>query len=219
MRDIFLITSVINTGKHHWSYTGTRSIFSAKERFDQTLQTIESIRALKDDTLIFLVECSNIDKEMENEFIKRTDIYLQLFDNEEVRNSCINTEKKGYGEIMKTIKAVEYLINNNIRFNRLFKISGRYFLNSSFNKNLFSEDKYTFSKKFGNNAHSTVLYSTPFTCINDYYNKLIECESVYKSTIVSLEELLPVKCNPKIEIEPLGVSGYVAIDNTFYNMI
>lgn len=70
MKDIFIITSVINTGSHHWSYTGIRSVFSPKERFEQTLKTIDSIRALKDDSLIFLVECSNIDKEMENEFIK-----------------------------------------------------------------------------------------------------------------------------------------------------
>jgi hypothetical protein len=219
MKDIFLITSVINTGNYHWSYTHIRSVFSPQERFEQTLQTIESIRALKDDSIIFLVECSNINKEMEDELKKKVDIYLQLYDNELVRTSCINTEKKGYGEVMKTIKAVEYLQSNNIQFNRFFKISGRYYLNNSFSKTNFSEEKYSFSKKWGIDSHSTVLYSVPYAFIKDFYDKLLECELTYISTVIGLEDLLPKKCNPKIEIEHLGVSGYVAIDKYFYNMI
>ena len=44
MNDLVLVTSVINTGKVGWSYTQTRSSYSPEERYNQSLQTIDSIR-------------------------------------------------------------------------------------------------------------------------------------------------------------------------------
>ena len=39
--DIFVITSVINTGNNRWSYTDIRSCYTPEERLAQTIQTID----------------------------------------------------------------------------------------------------------------------------------------------------------------------------------
>ena len=46
MKNIVLITSVIDTPKKPLSYCETRSVFNRKERFEQTKQTIESVKQI-----------------------------------------------------------------------------------------------------------------------------------------------------------------------------
>jgi len=216
MRDIFLITSVINTGVERWSYTDVRSIYSPKERFEQTLKTIESIRNLNDNTLIMLVECSDISSDMEDILRSKVDIFINCIDNEEARNACLYSNKKGYGEVVKIYLALNYILKNNIEFDRFFKISGRYVLNDMFDKINYSFDKYTFGVLgiLYNYVPST-LYSVPHILLMEYHNILVECMNIYKNNVTSLEVLLGSMCIPKHIIKNVGVSGYCAVDNTF----
>jgi hypothetical protein len=228
MKDIFIITSVINTGTEKWSYTNIRSVYSPQERFKQTLKTIESIRNLNDDSLILLIECSDIsniydskesigNNKMETIFKEKTDIYINCFDNQEAKKSCLNTHKKGYGEVVKSFIAVDYILKNNIDFNRIFKISGRYELNYSFDKNNYSNDKYTFKTSNDNDySFHTVLYSVPHNLLINYLYILKECIKIYEYQVVGLETLLPPMCNPKQTIKTIGVSGYCAVDGSTY---
>lgn len=211
--DLFVITSVINTGNNPWSYTATRSCFSKEERFNQTLQTIESIRKLNDTNIIILIECSDLDEQLTNTLKKNVDYFIQLFDNENIRNACLNSNMKGFGEVVKLQYVCEFIKSNDITFNRLFKISGRYYLNSFFNKDNFSIDKFTF-KMFFPGVGSTVLYSVPYTKFNFYIEKLLECNNYYlQYGPEGLERLLPNRCIPRNEINTLGVSGQVAVFN------
>jgi len=211
--DLFIITSVINTGNNKWTYTNVRSVFSTEERFHQTLQTIQSIRNLKDNTKIILVECSNLSEEMENTLKQNVDYYLQTYSIDYVREGCINSSYKGFGEVLQTIEAVKYIKENHIDFHKLFKISGRYYLNENFLKEKYLFDVYNFymyTEKDG----LTVIYSLPNKFIDNFLNTLLEI--VYRYQIngeMGLETILPIMCNPKNILQlPLGVSGYVAVD-------
>lgn len=214
MVDIFVITSVINTGNNPWSYTGLRSCYTKEDRFKQTIQTIESIRNLNDTTKILLVECSDIDESMTNTLKGKVDYFLQTYDDMSVRDACLNSIKKGFGEIKKLQKACEFIQQNDINFNRLFKISGRYFLTPSFDSKIYDEiSKFTF-KMYDSNCGSTVLYSVPYSLFSTYVQKLEECNQIYMNgPPVGIETLIPCMCNPKSAISTLGVSGYVAILN------
>lgn len=211
-QDLFVITSVINTGNRPWSYTGVRSCYTKEERLTQTLGTINSIRKLNDNSLILLVECSDIDESMTNTLKSKVDFFLQTYDNSYVRYACLDTNKKGFGEIMKLEQACKFIKDNNIKFNRLFKISGRYFLNESFNKNNYdNNDKFTF-RMFGPNAGSTVLYSVPFSHFELYIEKVTDtCKFYNDNPPTGLETIIPIVCKPRNEIETLGVSGYVGV--------
>jgi hypothetical protein len=210
--DIFIITSVINTGNKPWSYTHQRSYYTVEKRYEQTLQTIQSIRDLNDGSKVMLVECSDITDEMTTALKGRVDYFIQTYGDDKVRHACLESNKKGFGEIKKLQKACQYIKENNLQFNRLFKISGRYFLNSAFNKqNYASDDAFTF-KMFSPTSGSTVLYSVPNTLFDTYTKKIDECSNYYDSNPpTGIETLLPLICTPKREIDTLGVSGYVAV--------
>ena len=216
--DIFLITSVINTGNTAWSYCATRSFFSPAQRFEQTLQTIESIRTLAPPhTRILFVECSDISEEMTATLKSKVDIFLQTYDDADVRNACLNSEKKGYGEAKKTQRAVEYLLSNNIKFNRLFKISGRYFLNSNFDAARYSSETYTFREKVSG-TNSTVVYSVPFCLLEHFYEQIKKVSEVYSRQVIGYELVLPSFCIPMSTIKVVGVSGMVAVStNEFFS--
>jgi hypothetical protein len=217
--DVFLITSVINTGTNPWSYCATRSVFNTQRRFEQTLKTIESIRNLKDDTIIVLSECSQLDSEMTESLIEKTDIFMNCYNDEYVKEACIQSNKKGYGEILQIQYALNKLSDSNIQFHRLFKISGRYWLNKSFKKESFSSTFYTFNKTFPNaQCNSTVLYSVPNNLSEHYRAILSNCDNIYRSQTIGLEVLMPPLCVPKIEIDCIGVSGYVAVDGGYYTI-
>jgi hypothetical protein len=183
-----------------------------KTRFEQTLKTIESIRCLKDDSKVLVVECSDLDERMTAILKDKTDYFIQTYDDANVRAACLESNKKGYGEIKKLQVACRFIRENNINFNRLFKISGRYFLNSSFNKDAYKLDKFTF--RMYDNAGSTVLYSVPNGLFSTYIEKLNYTSLFYENNPpTSVETILPVICIPLHNIEILGVSGNVAILN------
>jgi hypothetical protein len=216
--DIFLITSVINTGSHAWSYTSVRSTYTPQQRFEQTLKTIESIRKLADGSRIILAECSKLDTAMEEKLKSEADIYFQLYDIPDIREACLNSDKKGYGELLQTKHVVNYLTTTNMPFRRMFKISGRYFLNESFNKNLFSDSEFSFREPFPNSInYPTVLYSVPNAFLSRYSEAIATSHEEFKADTYRMFELsLPSKCNPVATVKTCGVSGLVAVDNSFY---
>lgn len=222
MGDLFLITSVINTGNNPWSYSSRRSVYSTEERFTQTLQTILSIRKKVPNSKIFLLECSDLSEEMKEELVFRVDYFLNLYSDEFCRSACLESNKKGFGEAVQTAKAVEFLVNNNILPKRFFKISGRYYLNEEFNLENYSSTEFTFKKHVltgtGMKANSTVIYSFPICYLEHFYKCLISIIQYYLTNEPrGYEELLPALCEPKIEIEIMGVSGFVAIaENDFF---
>lgn len=211
LSDLFVITSVINTGNISWSYCSVRSAFSVEERFQQTLHTIQSIRDRQDHSAIMLVECSSLSQEMEETLKNSVDYYIQCYEQDDIRSACINNNLKGYGEAMKTLAAIQYIHTNQISFQRLFKISGRYYLNSSFSKDSYSLDTYSF-KLYDDTTGSTVLYSVPYCVRDDFENVLKSIITIYQTTgATGYETLLPIMCNPKQLVVTLGVCGYVAI--------
>lgn len=212
--DIFIITSVINTGKKPWSYSTSRSCFTIEERFNQTLKSIESIRKFNNKSIILLVECSELDTNMTEILRQNVDFFLQTYDDLDVREACLNSEKKGWGEIKKLQKACNFINENNIKFNRLFKLSGRYFLNDNFNEINYQEKDFFTFKMYDSNNGSTVLYSVPFDLFEKYKVFLDKCDRYYQTNPpTGIETLIPVICTPRKEILILGVSGQVAVLN------
>lgn len=217
--DVFLITSVINAGKKPWSYTNARSIYTTQERFEQTIKSIQSIRNLNDNSIIVLSECSNIDETITNTLKKLTDVYINSYDNNIIKNICTNSSLKGYGEAMQSIIAIKKIREMNIKFKRIFKLSGRYWLTQSFNKKNFSLTEYSFNKILNNsNCHPTVLYSIPYCSIQHYEDILIKSINIYKhGNPIGYEEILPPLCQPKTIIDGVGVAGFVAVNGQFYS--
>ena len=168
--DIVLITSVINTPNIPLSYIATRSIYSKSERFEQTKKTIESVRNKIPNSIIFFVECSQINQEEKQYLHENTNIFINIFDTDNV--DIINnifSKSKSLGEGSMTIFALQYLKDNNINYNHLYKISGRYWLSDFFQYDHFNNENIVIKYINGNeNNCFTALYKLPKIVANNY---------------------------------------------------
>ena len=165
MENLVLITSVINTPNNPLSYSETRSVFTRIERFEQTKKTIESIKEKIPNHKILLVECSDFN-ENEKIYFESTCNYILNLWNDKNLHDLIFGKSKALGEGTLTIKAFEYIYNNKLIFDNLFKISGRYWLSDKFDFNNFNNNNLVF-KKINNNIDNifTALYKIPYNIL------------------------------------------------------
>ena len=141
LKNIFLVTSALYN---------EYGVFDSEENFKQLLKTISSIKKYDSSADICLYDTSYKD------FEKRHHISLQkqkllLFKNlkDDSYISQVNSrteefltekgttnffEKKTFGEIIIMLYFLNFLKNQNINYNRVFKLSGRYRLNKNFPK-------------------------------------------------------------------------------------
>jgi hypothetical protein len=218
--DIVFISSVIGVSQDPLTYTKTRSVFTAEERFQQTLETIESIRKYMPNAKIFLVETSEITNDQTKRLEEKVDFFVNSFEDTTTRVVCLHSPKKGFGEAIQTKVAIQYLLNKNIPFHLFFKISGRYSFTKDFRYEDYSEDQYTFYRPSSesSNSISTVVYSVPYALRQHFAQVLDEVIQVYSEVpAIGLEEILPFKCLPRKHINTIGVEGLVSVTGTYFS--
>ena len=218
MDNIILITSIVNTPNKPLSYTNTRSVFSRNERFEQTKLTIQSIKAKIPNHKILLVECSDFNEEEKLYFEKECDYILNLWPKKELHIDIFGISK-ALGEGTLISQSFRYIKENNICYNNLIKISGRYWLNDKFDYDIFNNQSLIFRKPYGASV-SVVLYKIPNsiqepldTFLKDNYHNMKNC--------ISYEELIfiffkSIDQKNIIFFEKLGVSGFVSVCGSFY---
>lgn len=227
MKNITIITSVIDTPNIPLSYTKIRSVFTKEQRFEQLKQTIDTVRQKIPDNQIFLIECSPL-SEIEKQYLTNiVDYFVNMYDtqNQQLINRMF-TPSKSMGEGTMTIYALQYLINKNIEYDNLFKISGRYWLNDSFSYELY-DNSMSCIHCIGGDSNNV------FTCfyklskvdsllwqnyLKSSENKFINCigfELIFGEFIK--QSMTPT--NKKIVVEnKVGINGYVSICGSYIDM-
>lgn len=202
---LILITSLLNPVKKPLSYINTRSIYSVDERLQQLLVTIESVKNKIPDHYIVLVDASKNIEEYENTLTTLVNEYYNFKENENIMNK-VESPFKGVGEIYTMLG---YLLNNDIsRFECLIKISGRYFLNDTFNLDIL-DNKLNIFRSFYNSVVSTRFYKID----NTYFKEYIE--NIKKSVILmengkSIEAVF-YSLMDYTHINHIGLSGNIAV--------
>lgn len=202
---LILITSLLNPINKPLSYTNVRSIYNIEERFQQTLKTIQSVKSKIPNYYIILIEASKNIEKYENKFKELVNEYYNFKDNKNITKK-VESPYKGLGEVYMMLG---YLHNNNInKFDSLIKISGRYYLDNTFEFKFFDNSHNVF-RSFFDNVVSTRLYKIT----NCYFIKFIEN---LKNSIMHLEkgkseeEVFYLLMN-YLHIDHLGLSGNVAV--------
>jgi hypothetical protein len=221
MENLVLITSIINPPNTPLSY-GVRSIFNTDQRFEQTKLTIHSVKEKIPNATIFIVECSELNEEQNDYFLENSTYFLNLYNNENLRAN-MHSDSKSLCEGTMTFCALEFLLQNDIKFDNLIKISGRYYLSDDFDCKLFNNSGIVI--KYINNDINNVftgLYKLPRSCIEklklflqNNVNKMIS----YIGYEVLFAEFIKEKCID-IHIDNhtvLGLSGYVSVSGDLYN--
>ena len=136
MKPLFLVSSSVRT-KH--------GVFSAEERLNQTVQTLESIKNRMPDARILVIESSaeaSISEEESKKLapfiegllnyhpdVQVQEIYKMAGGSWDIAKNF--TELVVYGKVLDFIVRQQPHLLNEV--NRVFKISGRYLLNDNFN--------------------------------------------------------------------------------------
>lgn len=123
----FIITSVIYPQQGNIQYNSPRSIFNPEQRAQQTLRTIESIRAKVPNARIILVE-GGLQENLPFELSKKVDQYIYVGGNKFVRFAC-DSKYKSLGESTMLLFAINKFAYSADFY---FKISGRYYLDEEF---------------------------------------------------------------------------------------
>jgi len=161
MINLVLITSVIKTSSNCLSYTNTRSVYTPDERFEQTKKTIQSIKDKIPNYKIFTIECSELTSEQDSYLKENSDYFLNLYKNSQIKN-YVDGKSKSLGEGSMTICAIEYININNIEYDNLIKISGRYWLSDVFKYEYLNNSNIVIKYINGDiNSVLTAIYKLP----------------------------------------------------------
>jgi hypothetical protein len=219
MENLVLITSIVKTPNTPLSYA-VRSIYTHDQRFEQTKLTIQSIKEKIPNSKIFIVECSDLDEEQNNYFLQNSNYFLNLYNYENLRAN-MQSDSKSLCEGTMTSCALEYLLQNDIKFDNLIKISGRYYLSENFDYTKFNNNDIII-KYINNDINNvfTALYKIPRTCIESFnlflqnnINRLIS----YIGYEVLFAEFIKLQEINKINIDPIGLKGNVSVSSDFYD--
>jgi hypothetical protein len=217
--NIVLITSKIIVSSKPFSYVENRSIYSTETRYEQTLDTIESIRKKIPDSCIFLIDNSNLDRDMYNKLNELCDVFINPIYDKKLKYYTDRNIYKSIAEGYQIMYFLDLFKQLDIKFDRFFKISGRYYLNNKFKYNKFLSNNIIFSSnnEFGI-FYYTCFYMIPYTKFNLYensykilYNNIKNTELVENSIEFILPQLIGFE-NIKL-VNRLGVTQRIAVWN------
>jgi hypothetical protein len=207
--NLFLITSVINPSNKPLSYTANRSIYTTEERFEQTLTTIESIRLKVPNAYIYLVDGSIISDHMTNKIKSVVDQYLNLSNNPTAMAE-IDHPYKSRGEATEILYGLRS-IPDNLQYDNLFKISGRYYLDDNFLLENYMNEHNIF--QLCGDRYATTLYKIHKSHL-PIYIQVLEWSMLHHMHLgmeVALFLNYPVNHSDNRYINKVGVTGLIAV--------
>lgn len=246
MKNIIIITSIIDIPKQPIDKSfqtidyphEKRSIYTREERFQQTKNTIKNIKQNIPRIKILIVECSELTEEERKFLEKECEWTINLFHRDDLREN-IYSQSKSLGEGTMTIAALEFLFKNNINFDNLFKITGRYWLNENFVYSDFENDEVIFNNDhkanltIERNGGTVTISNVPQVVTAFYKINKIAGQELLSFLIENLDQMklgiqyekligyflyLFKKSNNKISYKKcVGVSGNIAIDGFLLN--
>jgi hypothetical protein len=224
MKNITLITSIIDTPNIPLSYANTRSVFSKNERFEQTKKTIKTIKEKIPNNKIILVEFSELTNEEEIYFKNNVDYFLNIYEIDKSYTRLIHGHSKAMGEGNMTIFALNYILVNNIEFDYFYKISGRYWLDEIFNYETYENNlehllnrtniNTIFYKLSNKHTHMWLEYLKNST---NEFEQCIGYETIFTKFVY---DMIYLKDDNKVSQDLIkidnkqGISGYVAVCGT-----
>lgn len=202
--NLFVVTSALYSND---------SIYNIVERLEQTKRTISSIRQRSPNSHILFLDMSV--KPLEDkvvEYIKQIVDYIEMTDQTKIYNMVSsNVKRKSCGEV----NGLYYLFDEKYellcKYDKIFKLSGRYYLNDNFNDDNFSENKISFLYKPEKPLeYMTRLYCIPNNKLSEFKNGLFNCIKDIlsnKNDFYYVEQSMYKNVNDVNIMNVVGVSG------------
>jgi hypothetical protein len=218
-KNIVLITSKIIISSNKFSYCKSRSIYTNEERLNQTIHTIKSIRQYIPNSYIVLVDNSVFNESVYRYLSNITDYFINITQNTRLNYFTDICIYKALAEISHQLCFYEHFIKkiNINKIKNLFKISGRYFINETFNYLVYDNNYNIFktNKKVKDRGEYcyTSFYKLNKTIIPHYFNSLRTLDEVYVSKLQwnDLEVIIPPIIKNKVLVENLGITQLISV--------
>jgi len=215
-KNLVIITSVLNISDLPLSYYHTRSIFTLEERFKQTMKTISSLQKYIPNIEILFCECSDINIEMENSIKEKVNYYHNFYNIKTIREN-VKSKFKGLGEAHILLEGMNKI--NCQSYKNIFKISGRYYLNTHFDYNQFNNNYNIFTNwDDSNKSVCTLFYKLNINYLDlfksNLYNSLNKLEEGY-----SIEQVTYNFFSKYIIInDKLNISGFLSTEGYLFSI-
>lgn len=136
---IFFISSALVSPSH-------LSVYSVEDRFNQTLETLDSIDKHMPNNIKIVFDASSVEPDSKHldELTKKNAIVLRTGRDENVK-SFSASGSKSVGESISFLMALNWIKQANVQSKRIYKISGRYRLNDNFVSGMEHANKYVFT--------------------------------------------------------------------------
>lgn len=220
------------------------SVYPPEERVEQTLETVDSVRARIPNAFICMTDCGipGIEGELRNKLVNSVDKFIDLSKDKNVNwianNITHQDTVKNLTELVVVGKFFK-LASENKWFadcDRLFKVSGRYWLTERFDITRYEQDdvkgKYVVSKKMLSQFNPALtgqslqymlrVYSFDKALLEDFIQRISIMTNHMQSRVndngyIDIEHLF-CKFLPKdltLEIARTGVAGNIAPNGQF----
>lgn len=225
-RCLFLVSSTLCPSKEKVAGDHIRSIFDSKQRYEQTLNTIETIREKCPHSYIVFLETSNMPEEYKKKIASLTEIIID-FSQSKTAKTFTDSANKSLGELYTLLIGMKNVLSMDIEFDTIFKLGGRYYLNSKFDLEKFDSKSVVF-REFTNetdNRHKwfgTMMYGIGWERRWEYFEALINSTLMILTGGIcdvehSLHFYLNTSCNKYIKkVDVIGASGLAAVDGKLH---
>lgn len=227
MNNLFCIVSAIGNDY---------GVFSYRERFEQLLESVNSIKVHSpgDDICVIDASYRPLPKDDIKSLESQVNYVHELYDDHlvkwlgnpsEIAQRPHALERKSLGEVILVLSLTDLLENHiSKKYNRVFKLTGRFKLTEDFNKVDYSQakDKVAILKRelWSDEAHPLRLWSFDYSQLQDIKNlyQVILQHTLVNGRIVELVEKSMYKWTndlniPKLELEgPIGIEGRMGAD-------
>ena len=198
-----------------------RSVFDTNTRFEQTLNTIQSIKKYSKNSKIFLYEMSDITEKQRKTIKSKVDSLILLNEHEEIKTNRFYYNKSAPECLVLNVMWQDPRLNE---FDFVMKMTGRYELNDKFSHDYFVENnlnKVITKKRYTNGED--YWFGTQLFCVGkellpimvkntfNYFKYLINLNGY-----VDIEHLIFSELNKDqiIEVDTIGCNGYMAESGT-----
>ncbi len=210
---LFIITSKINVSNIPFSYIKSRSIYTIQERFQQTLDTIHSIKTYlspsndnnsQHQIYLILIDNSILPKHYINQ-LKHAGVNLLINPmNDPILNYYTDQYAyKGFAEIAQLIYAYNQILQymHMHHFSNIFKITGRYTLTNAFNISYYNSIHSMIFKRnmklMNMKYYYTCFYKIESSYFHEYFTLLkklflLKNDYIYHKKALNLEEEIPL---------------------------
>jgi hypothetical protein len=222
-KNVVLITSKIYVSDKKFSYIDKRSIYTIQQRFEQTIETIKSIRINIPNSYIILFDNSVFDNNYKKILENNVDNFINITDDATLNFYTNEYEYKAFSDISQQLLFYNSFFKNidMNSFQNFFKISGRYSINNTFNFNNFDNEHNIFKKNHNvldRDYYYTCFYKLNSNILHQYFislQNLLDNKNLYENNYSDLEVILPRLLIDRISLlENLGITQRISVFDT-----